>query len=79
MGDLYIAPKGLALWCCHQKAIMPQLKVYRVVSAVSGLNKLNVMAFSEQEAIKQYSNIAGVEAWQVVVWYSYPLRYGEGL
>ena len=73
------APESLALGCSPQKAIMPCLKSYRVVSAVNGLKKLNLLAYSEQGAIKQFSSIFKVEPWQAVIWYSYPLQSREAL
>jgi len=57
-----------------QKQVKPCLKVYRVVSAVSGFKKLNLLAYSEQGAIKQFSNILGVKPGQAVIWYGYPLQ-----
>jgi len=68
------APESLALGCCPLKQAKRCLKVYRVVSAVRGLKKLNLLAYSEQEAIKQFSDILGVKPWRAVIWYSYPLQ-----
>lgn len=75
----YLAPEYLALGCSPQSTQMPYLKVYRVVSAVSGLKKSNMLAFSEQEAIRNFSNMFGVEPSHVVVLYSYPWWYREML
>lgn len=79
MANQYIAPESLALGCCPQDAVSPCLKVFRVVSAARGLDKLNLLAYSEQEAIRKFSDIFKVEAWQAVVWYSYPLQCREVL
>ena len=53
-----------------KKAVKPCLKIYRVASAARGLN---LLAYSEQEAIKQFCRLAKVKPWQAVIWYSYPL------
>lgn len=73
------APESLALGCSLQKQAKPCLKVYRIVSTVSGLKKLNLLAYSEQEAIKQFSSIGKVKPWQAAVWYSYTLQSREAL
>lgn len=75
MDDLFqYTSRGEGLWRSSAPDESQGFKVFQAATNGKSLQKLKVITRSAEAAKRIFARLYGVEPWQVVIWYSYPLQ-----